>query len=87
MYLCDIRVITTIKDANGREAVVESYGKYATNECDIYTGEFTVTLYPKTSNDEFEISTAIRLMNFRGIVYKYYSMGDYGTSISMKDVK
>ena len=84
---CDIRIITTITDANGREAVIESYGKYATNEYDIYTGEFTVTIYPKSSNDVFEISTAIRLMNFRGIVYKYYAMGDYGTSISMKDVK
>ena len=84
---CDIRVITTIKDANGREATIESYGKYATNEYNAETGEFTVTIYPKVDTDKFEVTTAIRLMNFRGIVYKYFANGSYGSSISMKDVK
>lgn len=84
---CDVRVITTIKDANGREATIESYGKYATNEYNAETGEFTVTIYPRVDTDKFEVSTAIRLMNFRGIVYKYITNGSYGSSISMKDVK
>lgn len=84
---CDIRVITTIKDANGREATIESYGKYATNEYNAETGEFTVTIYPRVDTDKFEVTTAIRLMNFRGIVYKYVANGSYGSSISMKDVK
>lgn len=76
---CDIRIITTIKDAQGREASIESYGKYATNTYNDETGEFTITIYPKTANDVFEVSTAVRVMNFRGIVYKYYTLG----SISM----
>ena len=84
---CDVRVITTIKDANGRVGTIESYGKYATNEYNAETGEFTVTIYPKVDTDKFEVTTCIRLMNFRGIVYKYFANGSYGSSISMKDVK
>ena len=84
---CDIRIITAIKDANGREAVIESYGKYATNSYNEETGEFTVTIYPKNGSDTFEATTAIRLMNFRGVVYKYFAMGTYGTTISMDSIK
>ncbi len=74
---CDVRIITTIKDAQGREASIESYGKYATNSYDAETGEFTVTIYPASVNDEFEVTTVARIMNFRGIVYKTYANGSY----------
>jgi len=74
---CDVRIITTIKDAQGREASIESYGKYATNSYDAETGEFTVTIYPASANDAFEVTTVARLMNFRGVVYKTYSNGTY----------
>ena len=74
---CDVRVITTIKDAQGREASIESYGKYATNSYDAETGEFTVTIYPASANDAFEVTTVGRFMNFRGIVYKTYANGSY----------
>lgn len=86
-YTCDVRVITTIKDALGREATVESYGKYATNSYNAETGEFSVTFYPKNAKDVFEVSTAVRLMNFRGIVYTFVPMGNYGTSISINAIK
>lgn len=84
---CDVRVITTIKDSLDREATIESYGKYATNSYDATTGEFTITFYPKALKDEFQVNTVIRLMNFRGVVYKVCSMGSYGTSISLSVVK
>ena len=74
---CDVRVITTIKDAQGREASIESYGKYATNAYNAETGEFTVTIYPSSLDDAFEVTTVARLMNFRGIVYKTYATGTY----------
>ncbi|MBO4983341.1 MAG: hypothetical protein J6D23_04720 [Clostridia bacterium] len=80
---CDVRVYTTIKDSQGREATIESYGKYATNSYNAETGEFTVTIYPRTANDVFEVNTVVRIMNFRGIVYKYYSAG----SVSMNTAK
>ncbi len=85
---CDIRVISTIKDAQGREASIESYGKYAVEGAfNAETGELTVKIYPKASSDEFEINTCIRVMNFRGIVYKYFPMGEYGTKLSMDAAK
>ena len=85
---CDIRVISTIKDAQGREAAIESYGKYAAEGAfNAETGELTVTIYPKASSDEFEINTCIRVMNFRGIVYMYFPMGEYGTKLSMDAAK
>ena len=74
---CDVRIITTIKDTQGREATIESYGKYATNTYDAETGEFTVTIYPASVDDAFTVTTAARLMNFRGIVYKTYAEGTY----------
>ncbi len=74
---CDVRIITTIKDAKGREVSVESYGKYATNSYDSKTGEFTITIYPKSLDDKFEVTTVARLMNFRGIVYKTFATGQY----------
>jgi len=74
---CDVRIITTIKDAQGREASIESYGKYATNSYNAETGEFTVTIYPSSLDDAFEVTTVARLMNFRGIVYKTYATGAY----------
>lgn len=75
---CDVRIITTIKDAQGREASVESYGKYAAeNSYNAETGEFTVTIYPASADDAFEITTVARVMNFRGIVYKTYANGTY----------
>ena len=76
---CDVRIITTIRDAQGREASIESYGKYATNEYNAETGEFTVTIYPSSLDDEFEVTTVARLMNFRGIVYKTYTEGKYSS--------
>ncbi|MBE6673792.1 MAG: hypothetical protein E7596_01655 [Ruminococcaceae bacterium] len=85
---CDIRVISTIKDAQGREASIESYGKYAVEGAfNAETGELTVKIYPKASSDEFEINTCIRVMNFRGIVYMYFPMGEYGTKLSMDAAK
>lgn len=84
---CDLRAITTITDAYGRQATIESYGKFATNEYNPETGEFTVTIYPGSKNDVFEISTVLRVMNFRGTVYVYCSMGSYGSSISMNKIK
>ena len=74
---CDVRIITTIKDAQGREASIESYGKYATNTYNAETGEFTVTIYPSSTSDAFEVTTVARLMNFRGIVYKTYATGTF----------
>ena len=77
---CDVRVYTTFKDAQGREATIESYGKYSTNTTyNAETGEFTVTIYPKSASDVFEVTTVVRVMNFRGTVYKYYALG----SVSM----
>lgn len=76
---CDVRIITTIKDAQGREASIESYGKYATNSYNTETGEFTVTIYPNAVDDQFEVTTLARIMNFRGIVYKTYSNGTYSS--------
>ena len=76
---CDVRVITTIKDAQGREASIESYGKYATNSYNAETGEFTITIYPASTSDEFEVTTVARLMNFRGIVYRTYATGTYSS--------
>ena len=76
---CDVRIITTIKDAQGREASIESYGKYATNSYNAETGEFTVTIYPNAVDDQFEVTTLARIMNFRGIVYKTYSNGTYSS--------
>lgn len=86
-YTCDIRVLTVITDAEGREATIESYGKYATNSYNETTGEFSVTIYPKDENAKFEFATAIRLMNFRGVVYKAISNGSYSGAISMNDVQ
>lgn len=75
---CDVRIITTIKDAQGREASIESYGKYAAeNSYNAETGEFTVTIYPSSLDDAFEVSTAARLMNFRGVVYRTYVTDTY----------
>ncbi len=77
---CDVRIITTIRDAYGREASFESYGKYATNSYNAETGEFSVTIYPANENDTFEVSTAARVMNFRGIVYKTYHNDSFSIS-------
>lgn len=74
---CDVRVMTVIKDSLGREATIESYGKYATNEYNAETGEFSVTIYPSSADAEFEVVTSVRLMNFRGIVYKTFASGNY----------
>lgn len=75
---CDVRIITTIKDAQGREASIESYGKYAQEgSYNAETGEFTITIYPSSLDDAFEVTTVARLMNFRGIVYKTYSTATY----------
>ena len=74
---CDVRIITSIKDASGREASIESYGKFATNSYNAETGEFSVTIYPASASDTFEVVTFARLMNFRGIVYKTYATGSY----------
>ena len=79
---CDIRVITTIQDELGRVASVESYGKYATNSYDEATGEFTVTIYPATTGESFGVSTAVRIMNFRGIVYKVYQEDFYSVDMA-----
>ena len=84
---CDIRVITTITDEQGRSASIESYGKYATNSYNEKTGEFSITIHPKNTSDEFEVNTVIRLMNFRGIVYKSCPNGSYEGTISMDDVQ
>ena len=79
---CDVRVITTIRDAYGREASIESYGKYATNSYNAETGEFSITIYPANECDAFSVSTVARVMNFRGIVYKTYYEGSASCALA-----
>lgn len=66
-YECDVRIITTIEDADGNVRTVESYGKYSHNmrETDAQ-GQVSSTIY---NTEGCNISTVLRLMNFRGIRY------------------
>lgn len=68
-YECDIRVITTMVDPDGNVQTYESYGKYSKNEFDPETGAVDAILTPSGKIGTYQISTAVRLMNFRGVEY------------------
>ena len=68
-YECDIRVITTMVDPDGNVVTYESYGKYSKNEYDPTTGAVQAILVPSGVVGDYQISTAVRLMNFRGVEY------------------
>lgn len=82
-YECDVRIITYVTDKNGVTKNVESYGKYS---YDRYSedGEFSVVIKPSTYYDEYEIKTVVRLMNFRGIEYVDFELGDLATDSNGK---
>ncbi|MBQ7353762.1 MAG: hypothetical protein IJW54_07170 [Clostridia bacterium] len=68
-YECDIRVITTMVDPDGNVQTYESYGKYSKNEYDPETGDVDAILVPSGVEGDYQISTAVRLMNFRGVTF------------------
>ena len=68
-YECDIRVITTMVDPEGNVKTYESYGKYSKNNYNPETGEVQAILVPSGVVGDYQISTAVRLMNFRGVEY------------------
>ena len=78
-YECDVRIITTVKNAEGVEKTVESYGKYSEDLYNAETGEFSVVIKPSSYYDEYEISTKVRLMNFRGVEYYDVELGSIST--------
>lgn len=72
LYECDVRVITYITNKDGETKTIDTYGKFADPEEVKMTadGEFSVVLDPSSVYDEFTITTKVRLMNFRGVVYE-----------------
>ncbi|MBO5338084.1 MAG: hypothetical protein J6A96_00110 [Clostridia bacterium] len=83
-YECDVRIITTVKNADGVEKTIESYGKYSNDLYDAETGEFSVVIKPSTYYDEYEVTTKVRFMNFRGIEYYDVELGTLSTDSNNK---
>ncbi|MBQ4108816.1 MAG: hypothetical protein IJC80_05400 [Clostridia bacterium] len=77
-YECDVRIITYVTNKDGVTKSVESYGKYSQ---DRYSddGEFSVVIKPSSYYDEYEVKTVVRLMNFRGIEYVDFDLGELAT--------
>lgn len=82
-YECDVRIITEVTNSAGVTKSVESYGKYSK---DIYSenGEFSVVINPSSYYEEFEISTKVRLMNFRGVDLVEFDLGALSTDSNGK---
>ncbi len=83
-YECDVRVITTVKNSSGVEKTIESYGKYSDDLYDAETGEFSVVIKPSSYYEEYEVSTVVRLMNFRGVEYYDIDLGELSTDANGK---
>lgn len=77
-YECDVRIITYVTNKDGETKSVESYGKYSQ---DRYSddGEFSVVIKPSSYYDEYEVKTVVRLMNFRGVEYVDFDLGELAT--------
>ena len=82
-YECDVRVITEVTNSDGVTKSVESYGKYSK---DIYSkdGQFSVVINPSSYYEEYEINTKVRLMNFRGVEYVEFDLGELSTDSNGK---
>lgn len=83
-YECDVRIITTVTNSNGVSKTVESYGKYSDDIYNAETGEFAVVIKPSSYYEEYEISTVVRLMNFRGVDYYDIDLGELSTDSNSK---
>ena len=83
-YECDVRIITTVTNSNGVSKTVESYGKYSDDRYNAETGEFAVVIKPSSYYEEYEVSTVVRLMNFRGVEYYDIELGELSTDNNSK---
>lgn len=78
---CDVTITIKATDSKGESRSVEVFGKRGTQKYDEETGEFQVALRVPSCVEEYTFSYEIRLMNFRGVEVKEYSLENATTSV------